>query len=98
MRLGDPGSGGCVLHHGGFVVLPGELGAVIVHVEDDDLDDARSGERRRAYGETRCETSVVLSSGGHKDTDATCRRSSSAFLYFFIIFFPLALLLPSRKP
>lgn len=89
VRLGDPSSGGRVLHHGGLVVLPSELRAVIVHVEDDDSDDARSGERRRAYGhgETRCETLVVLSSGGHKDnrrhTDASCRRSSSASSLFF---------------
>lgn len=60
MRLDDPSSSGCVLHHGGLVVLPCKLGTVIVHVEDDYPDDARSGERRRAceYAE-KCETSVV---------------------------------------
>lgn len=38
----------------------------------------------------RCETSVMLSSGGRKDsrrqTDASCRRSSSTFFYFFFYY------------
>lgn len=51
MWLGDPGSSRHVLHHDGLVILPGELGIMIVHVEDDDLDNARSGEGRRTCGE-----------------------------------------------
>jgi len=83
MRLDDPSSSGCVLYHGGFVVLPGKLGTVIVHVEDDDLDDARSGERRRACEHAeKCDVKLqsCMSSGSHKDNR---RRSNFKFFYFY---------------
>lgn len=101
VRLGDPSSDGRVLHHGGLVVLPSELGAVIVHVEDDDPDDARSGERRRAYEHAEKHDAKFQSCCRRAAIKTTAVvpicRSSSAFFYF-LSFISFALLSQSREP